>query len=174
MYERGIENIRYAIIEQAVYDYIIAVRNIALLNMKCYQINRIVEEGRKDPYKPKYYTVEEAENKRQYRLTMEIIRLNEVEGFFRSQWYDGMCDIGYDEMLMLTKEKSIDEIVDKCIFGLKRVKPKNISTKKSQKALFEYQVLMNFLKSEYLQRFTSRTAEEILEYIKSESKCEYV
>ncbi len=172
MHELGVENLRNAIVEQAVNDYCITVRHIAKLNMKCYAINKIVKEGKKRHYL-KDWTLEEAEQERAKRQMLNEAKINQLERFFFSEWYKNICAIDSDYILKATKEKAVDDMVEKCINDLRKVKDKNINTKVSQKRLLEFEILKNFLFSEYLHRFTEKDARSILKYIKEKTNCKH-
>ena len=74
-------------------------------------------------------------------------------------------------MIKKTKEKSIDEMVNLCIYNLSKVKEKNLHSKRTQKSLRQFEILKNFLLSDWLKKLTKRDAESILQYMKSESNC---
>ena len=165
MHELGVINLRDAIVAQAVDDYCMAVKRLASLNMKAYSVNKIMDESDKGRG-IKCSTMEEAEEERQKRIMLKESQLYDIERFFFSQWFRELSNIDREFILEQTKEKAIDELVWKCISSLNRVTEKNLHTKKSQRALFEYEILKNFLNSAYLPQITERSAEEILRYIK--------
>ena len=89
MNEEGYLLLVKGIIERAVGDYIWAYNRIA-------KIDNILKEN------PCY------EKKRRLLLEKAVkeYRLVEVEKFFSSQYYQGLCDLDGDKMIELIKEKA--------------------------------------------------------------------
>lgn len=175
MNEIGIDRLREAIVMKAVDDYCAAVKDLARMNMKEHACNKIIKQGYKknedgNGYYRISFTAKEAEEERLHRIKIIESRLAEVERFFFSDWCESLFGIDGQYLLDQTKEKAIDEMVAATIFDLSKITQKNLHTKKSQKALLEFEILKHFLYSEHLPRFTNRRAKDILRYIKSEVK----
>lgn len=170
MNEIGYELLRDAIIMQAIDDYCLEVKRLVWLNTKAYAINKIVADGKKGKRK-KEYTLEEAEKERLYRIAHHEDRMKAIERFFDSEWYRNMCAIDGKYIIKKMKDKAIDDMVNMCIFKLKKVKAKNLNSKVSQMTLRQFEMLKSFLLSDWLKKLTERDAETILQRMKSEANC---
>ena len=170
MNDIGFESLRNAIVVRAVDDYCDAVRMLSILLDKNEAYRRILLDCKHGRI-PKLHTVEEVEAEILVRIKMQEDKLEEVERFFNTEWYKNLCPIGSKYMIKKTKEKSIDDMVNLCINNLSKVKEKNLHSKRTQKSLRQFEILKNFLLSDWLKKLTKRDAESILQYMKSESNC---
>ena len=134
----GAQLLAVGIVRQAVNDYCNCVESLAFNN------------------DTKYIRTELEENTRQQTIKEILIEMQEIEKFFKSDWYKELCVFDGDYMIKTTKEKSISDMVVLCIARLNKIKRRNRNSKKSLRALEYFRRVKLFLESDYLQRFTDK------------------
>lgn len=103
------ENLRNAIIKQAVDDYLSAARHIVSLKKNKQKfIIRTISNGLK-LQKTKFLTYEQAEELWQNNIDRNKNTMQSIENFFRSDWYRQLCDIPAEYMISKTKEKALKQ-----------------------------------------------------------------
>lgn len=101
----GYNSLRYSIVKQAVDDYVLAEKKIKQLNNVDKTIAQIFKEDVKRKAR-RCYTYADAENERQDKLFFEKAKQDDIERFFRSQWYKQLCDLDSEYMIQRMKEKA--------------------------------------------------------------------
>lgn len=102
--DAGAVNLAVGIVNQAVNDYIDALKKIYKLQNKENSYKAIRKRALKSK-KPRELTDEEAETERLHMIAKKKDMLAEIERFFHSEWYAELCELDGDFMIAKAEGK---------------------------------------------------------------------